>query len=116
MQATSLTYLTIVLGSLANILLRRSEHGLFTRYQLHNKLLWGAYALSLFCILMIIYSPLNGYFHSGPLSLTDWLFALLAAAIFIAIRELQRHSKKHSRRALFATHGYNNVKRYLKAI
>ncbi len=113
MQATSLTYLTLVLGSLANILQRRSEHGLFTRYQLHNKLLWGAYALSLFCILMIIYSPLNSYFHSGPLTLLDWLFALVAAAIFVAIREFERHTRQHSRRALFANHPHETIRKHL---
>jgi Ca2+-transporting ATPase len=114
MQATALTYLTIVLAQLANILQRRSEHGIFTRYQLHNKLLWAAYGLSLFCVLMIIYSPLNVYFSSGPLGVMDWLFALLAAAIFIAIRELQRHSSKHSRSALFNRHSYDTIRKHLK--
>ncbi len=113
MQASSLTYLTIVLAQLANILQRRSTHGMFTRYQLHNKLLWGAYALSLFCVLMIIYSPLNTYFHSAPLSFIDWLFALFAAAIFVAVREFERHTRQHSRRALFTNHGYATVHKYV---
>jgi Ca2+-transporting ATPase len=112
-QATSLTYLTIALAQLANILQRRSEHGLFTRYQLHNRTLWGAMAFSMFCVAMIIYSPLNVYFHSGPLSLTDWLFALLAAGIFITIREFERHTRKHSRHALFAKHPHEIIRRHL---
>lgn len=114
MQATSLTYLTIVLAQLANILQRRSEHGIFTRYQLHNKMLWGAYALSFLCVIGIIYSPLNVYFHSAALSLTDWLFALIAAAIFVAIREFERHTRAHSRRALFAKHSHETLKKYLQ--
>jgi Ca2+-transporting ATPase len=112
-QATSLTSLTIALAQLANILQRRSEHGLFTRYQLHNRTLWGAMAFSMFCVAMIIYSPLNVYFHSGPLSLTDWLFALLAAGIFITIREFERHTRKHSRHALFAKHPHEIIRRHL---
>ena len=114
MQATSLTYLTIVLAQLANILQRRSTHGIFTKYQLHNKLLWGAYALSLFCVLMIFYSPLNTYFHSGPLTLLDWLFALAAAAIFVAVREFERHTRQHSRKALFANHPHETIKKHLQ--
>ena len=113
-QATSLTYLTIVLAQLANILQRRSEHGIFTRYQLHNRLLWGAYALSLFCVILIIYSPLNVYFASGPLGITDWAFALLATGIFIAVRELERYSRQHSRRSLFERHGHDTVRRHLQ--
>ena len=112
-QATTLTYLTIVLCQLANILQRRSERGLFTRYQLHNRTLWGAYALSLTSVLIIIYSPLNTYFRSGPLGYIDWLLALGAAAIFIAIRELERHTRQHSRKALFARHGHTAVRKHL---
>lgn len=112
-QATSLTYLTIVLCQLANILERRSEHGIFTRYQLHNRLLWAAYGVSLLCVVLIIYSPLNTYFGSAPLSLTDWLFALTAAAIFVTVREIQRHARKHSRRVLFEKHGHLTLKKHL---
>ncbi len=114
-QATSLTYLTIVLCQLANILQRRSENGLFTRYQLHNKLLWGAMALSLFCVGMIIYSPLNTYFRSGPLGFTDWLLALLAVGVFIAIREFTHYTSRHSRTMLFTRHHPETLRKHLTA-
>ncbi len=106
MQATALTYLTIVLCQLGNILQRRSHKGLFTRYQFHNKQLWLAYALSLFCVVNVIYNPwIAPYFGAGPLGLVDWLYALSAAAIFLAIREFKRHSDKHhSREAVLALH------------
>jgi P-type Ca2+ transporter type 2C len=105
MKATALTYLTIVLCQLANILQRRSRNGLFTKYQLHNKQLWFAMALSLFCVLNIIYNPwIAPYFHAGPLGLFDWLTALGAAALFIAIREFQRHEQKHTRKAVLELH------------
>ncbi|MGF7229151.1 MAG: cation-translocating P-type ATPase [Candidatus Saccharibacteria bacterium] len=106
MRATALTYLTIVLCQLLNILQRRSRDGLFSRYQLHNKQLWFAMALSGFCVLNIIYNPwVAPYFQAGSLDITDWLFALLAAALFIAIREFQRWSNAHhSREAVLALH------------
>lgn len=90
MKATAITYLTIVLCQLGNILQRRSQQGLLTRYQLHNSYLWGAMGLSLACVVAVIYSPINQYFGSAPLSGADWLYAAGAAAVFLGIREVQR--------------------------
>lgn len=106
LQATAMTYLTLVLCLLANVLMRRSEHGLFTRYQLHNTSFWIAIALSLFCVANIIYNPwFFSYFHTAPLSMADILTALLMTAIFIAVREFQRWSNsRHSREAVLALH------------
>ncbi len=96
LKATALTYLTIVLCQLLNILQRRSVHGLFTRYQLHNRALGVALLASIGSVMLIIYNPIVApYFGAGPLSWTDWLFALGAASIFVTIRELQRHANKH---------------------
>jgi Ca2+-transporting ATPase len=105
MQATALTYLTLILCLLINVLQRRSQNGLFTRYQLHNKGLWIAMGLSLFSIVNIIYNPwISEYFHSAPLSLADWTTALGATAIFIVIREFQRHNRKHHRKVVLELH------------
>lgn len=105
MKATALTYLTIVLCQLSNILQRRSSGGLFTVYQFHNKQLWISIVFSLFCIVNIIYNPwIAPYFKSAPLGFADWLYALGAVALFIAIREFQRYNKKHHRRQLVALH------------
>lgn len=101
MQATSITYLTIVLCQLGNILQRRSQKGLFTTYQFHNAQLWGALALSMFCVVMIMYNPwIASYFGAGSLGAIDWLYALAAAAAFLGIREIQRLIKQsHSKTA-----------------
>jgi Ca2+-transporting ATPase len=104
MKATALTYLTIVLCQLGNIMQRRSKYGLFTMYQFTNKVLWLAMALSLTCVLAIIYTPINQYFGAGPLSLIDWLYALMAAALFLGIREFQRYQSQHTRKAVLNLH------------
>lgn len=105
MSATSLTYITLMLCLLANIFMRRSEHGLFTRYQLHNRSIWIALGMSLTSMLIIIYSPLATYFKSAPIQIQDWAYAALAAAIFIGIREFQRWSdQQHNRTAVIALH------------
>lgn len=111
MQATALTYLTIVLCQLLNILQRRSAKGLFTRYQLHNRALGIALLFSLFCVVNIIYNPVIApYFGSMPLDSIDWLFAFLAAAIFIGVRELQRHANKHHSRDVVLQLHYESTK------
>lgn len=106
LQATALTYLTIVLCQLCNILQRRSQHGIFTRYQFHNPSLWLAMLLSMFCVMNIIYNPwIAPYFHSAPLHVIDWLYAIAAAVLFVAIREFQRWSNKHhGREVVLALH------------
>jgi P-type Ca2+ transporter type 2C len=105
LQATALTYVTLVLCLLVNVLLRRSDRGLFTRYQLHNKSLWLAMLLSLLCVANIVYNPwLTGYFHTAPLDVADWLTAIAVTLLFIAIREFQRYSQKHSRAAVLDLH------------
>jgi P-type Ca2+ transporter type 2C len=96
LKATALTYVTIVLCQLINILQRRSQHGLFTRYQFHNKSLWFAMGFSMFCVVNIVYNPwVAKYFHSAPLSIIDWLYAAGAALLFLAIREFQLWSNRH---------------------
>lgn len=105
MTAMTLTYLTIVLCQLANIMQRRTTAGFFSRYQFHNRQLWGALALSMFCVLNIIYNPwIAPYFKSAPLSAVDWLYALGAAALFILIREFQRYNNRHHRKAVVELH------------
>lgn len=105
MKATALTYLTIVLCQLLNILQRRSRGGLFSRYQLHNQQLWLAMLFSVFCVANIIYNPwIAPYFQAGPLGFVDVLCAIAAALIFVLIREAQRHDTKHRRKAVSALH------------
>lgn len=105
MTAMTLTYLTIVLCQLCNILQRRTSAGLFSKYQLHNKQLWLAIGFSLFCVLNIIYNPwIAPYFKSAPLEVVDWLYALGAASLFVLIREFQRYNRKHHRNHLVRLH------------
>ncbi len=106
-EATILTYLTLVLCQFMNLLLvRADEHeSFFTRYLWSNKKLLIAFSLSLFCIFNIMYNPvIQPYFHAGPLSLVDWVMAILAAGLYLGIRLLQRHTRKHTRKAIISLH------------
>jgi len=86
--AVTLTYVTIVTCQIINILIRRSQSLTLSRYLFTNIHLWIAIALSVFCILNIVYNPwIQKIFNSAPLNIIDWLYVLLAALIFFIIRE-----------------------------
>ncbi|HET7320318.1 MAG TPA: cation-transporting P-type ATPase [Candidatus Saccharimonadales bacterium] len=112
MQATILTYVTLVLCQFTNLMLVRSdEHeSVFTSYLWSNKKLLVAFGVSFFCILNILYNPIiRPYFGAGPLNLMDWLSALLCAAVYLALRLLQRHTRKHTRRAVLELHRKQSI-------
>ena len=87
-SAVTITYVTIVLCQFVNILVRRSRSFTISSYLFTNRQLWLAMALSMSCVLVIVYLPLiHHLFGSGPLALTDWIFAFIAAGIFFVIKE-----------------------------
>jgi len=116
LAASILTYVTIVFCQFMNLLLVRSQgQPLFSRYLWSNKKLLAAFAISLFCILNIVYNPLiQPYFGSAGLTGWDWLMALAVAAVYTGIRLLHRHTRAHSRRALITTHGPHKLQAHLQ--
>lgn len=117
MQATILTYVTIVLCQFVNLMLVRSdEHEkVFTSYLWSNKKLLLAFGVSIFLIANIIYNPLiSPYFHAGPLSAADLFTAFAVAVIYALIRGAQRHTRKHTRRALFKDHSHDTLRSHPK--
>ena len=98
-QATTLTYLTLVLCLYVYLLFERSDvhEKFFTSYLWSNRQLLGAFALSFFLIGNIIYNPwVQPYFSTGALNLMDWLTALACAGLYMVFRLFQRRSSKLS--------------------
>lgn len=116
LQATILTYVTVVLCQFMNLLLVRSQgQRLLSSYLWSNKKLLWAFAISGFCILNVVYNPLiQPYFGSGPLTLWDWLTAIAVAGIYTYIRLFHLHTKQHSRKALIAKHGVAKVHTHVR--
>jgi Ca2+-transporting ATPase len=88
-QATTLTYLSLVLCLYVYLMFERSDkkEGFFTSYLWTNKKLLLAFGASFFLIANIIYNPIvQPYFSSGSLNLTDWLTAIACAFIYACIR------------------------------
>jgi Ca2+-transporting ATPase len=106
-QATTLTYLTLVLCLYVYLLFERADthDRFFSSYLWSNKKLLLAFAFSFILIGNILYNPwVRPYFTSGSLDVIDWLTALGFAAIYMAIRLLQRHTRKHTRKAVIELH------------
>jgi Ca2+-transporting ATPase len=107
LEATTLTYLTLVLCLYVYLMFERADkhEKFFTSYLWSNKHLLVAFALSFFLIFNLVYNPVvKPYFNTYPLSLMDWLSAVLIAGIYFLFRLLQRHTRKHSRKAVLELH------------
>ncbi|MDB5168738.1 MAG: P-type superfamily ATPase, Ca2+-transporting ATPase [Candidatus Saccharibacteria bacterium] len=106
-QATTLTYLTLVLCLYVYLLFERAEtHGkFFTSYLWSNKQLLAAFAGSFFLIGNIMYNPwFQPYFSTHGLDAMDWLTAIACAAFYMVLRLSQRQTRKHTRRAVVELH------------
>ncbi|WEO78532.1 cation-transporting P-type ATPase [Cryobacterium sp. SO2] len=97
-QATTMTYVTILLCQLINIIQNRSERGLFSSYQFSNRTFWLACVFGLGVMLVIVYAPwVAVLFQTGPLSLLDWAFVLAAGLVMIATHEAARRVRGRRR-------------------
>jgi Ca2+-transporting ATPase len=97
MRATTLTYITIVISQWFNILSQRTANNesVATSYILSNKRLWLGYLISLFLLMNISYNPfISEYLRTGPITLTDWGFALAVGIIYLLIKEMVKFRKR----------------------
>ena len=97
--ATTLTYTTICLCQFGSIFIRRIKpgHKLLTSYLWSNKKLFIAFGISIALMLSLIYLPfIQPYFGTYNLALGDWFYAILAAVLFVTIRQGVFRLKKQS--------------------
>jgi Ca2+-transporting ATPase len=106
-QATALVFVTLSLCLLVHLMFVRSHHHkhFFTAYLWQNRKLLGASGLSLMLIVFMVYSPwLQSLLRTESLSAMDWLTAVGFGLLYAAARLLQRHTRKHNRRAVIKLH------------
>ena len=90
-KSTTVAYASILFGQFANLLSRRTSGSIFSKYIYSNKPLLGAFALSITCMMLIVYVPvINIYFHTSPLLLIDWLFPLTVGAVCLMVYEQRK--------------------------
>ncbi|HSX06194.1 MAG TPA: cation-transporting P-type ATPase [Candidatus Saccharimonadia bacterium] len=118
MQASILAYLTLVLCQFMNLLLVRSQgQPLLGTYLWSNKKLLAAFAISIFCIVNIVYNPvIQPYLGSGSLTGWDLLTAVAAAGLYTLIRLFFRHTKATSHTELIRKHSAIKVRTHLQRI
>jgi Ca2+-transporting ATPase len=99
-KATALSYATIVFSQFFNILQRRSERiSLFNRNFFTNRILLFSIVISIGLVSLAIYGPyISDFLSFGPITLTDWLFILGAAVIFLGTFEVLKFFKRTRRR------------------
>lgn len=88
--ATTLTYTTICLCQFGSIFMRRIKpgHKLLTSYLWSNKKLFVAFGISITLMLSLIYVPfIQPYFGTAGLGSSDWMYAFVAAVMFVTIRQ-----------------------------
>jgi Ca2+-transporting ATPase len=74
-----------------NILSRRTEKTVFTRYLFTNKFLWATLAISLFFVFAIVYVPLLQYFlQTAGLAPLHWLFIIGGAVVYLMLHEIRK--------------------------
>ena len=95
-RATTITYLTIVICQLVNILSRRYKFtSLFNRNFFSNKKILYSVLLSLVLVLAVVYVPgLNSYLDFAPLPAIDWVRILSAGGIFLLSFEMVKWYKR----------------------
>jgi len=94
-RAVTVTFVSIIFGQYANILSRRTFGNALGKYLFSNKKLLLAFAVSLSCVLLIVYIPVfNLYFHTSSLSVVDWILPVTTGVICLAIFEVKKKMSK----------------------
>jgi len=95
-RAITITFVSIIFGQYANILSRRTYGNALGKYLFSNRNLLLAFALSISCILLIVYIPVfNLYFHTATLNAVDWMLPIAVGAICLTVFELKKKFFKH---------------------
>ncbi len=93
--ARTVTLVALILLEIANAFNFRSfRHPVYSSSLFTNKLLIYASILSILATLVIIYSPLNTLFGTVPITMLNWVFAILAAVLIVILFDILKTAKK----------------------
>ncbi len=81
-------YTGIIFCQFINILSRRTERTIFTRYLFANPYLWGSFAISIIAISLLIYIPsISIWFGFDGMTTSDLFYPALGAVVFLLLHE-----------------------------
>lgn len=82
-------YVGIILCQFVNILSRRTEKTMFSKYLFTNGYLWGSFVVSLAAISLLIYVPgIAVWFGFDALTLNYWLYPIMGMLVFLFWHEV----------------------------
>ncbi len=81
LKAQTLAFTALVMFELVRVYVIRKQYKIKTL----NKFLIFALASSIILQLLVVYTPLNVYFKTTPLSLIDWLYISIVGIIFLVL-------------------------------
>ena len=104
--AQSVAFTAMVMFEMFNVLNYRSlNESLFKRGLFGNLYLWGAIASSVLLQCLVLYSPLNTFFKSVPIDLTEWLVILAVSASVIVYVEIVKWLFRRGEQKVMLTQG-----------
>ena len=107
-QATAAASLALLTCLFVYVLFERADnhHRFFTEHLSANKRLLAGFAAGAAVLATASYVPLlQTVFGTAALGFLDWVAAIYAACLFTLARLLQRHTRKHTRRAVVELSG-----------
>ncbi len=102
-HATTQAFLTLSICTMLFLFFERADNHakVYSEYLWENKKLLLAIAGSIGLIILAIYTPAGQFiFGTQSLNLIDWLIAIAAGGIYIGLRQIQRYTRKHTRKAV----------------
>ncbi len=83
-RATTVTYLTIVICQLINIMSRRYKFtSIFNINFFSNRKMIYSLIISITLVLFVVYTPLSAYLEFAPIFFRDWLLVFAAGSIYL---------------------------------
>jgi len=92
--AQTMAFTTLVMFQMFNVLNCRSERNSIFKILFTNKYMLGAIGISIALQIAVIHTPLNIFFHTMPIKLIDWGYALLASCSVLVFGEIVKLFKR----------------------
>ena len=102
-QATTLAFITFNLCTMLYVVFERADKHpkVYSDFLIDNPRLLAAFGINVLLVITVIYvEPLQFLFRTGPLGFMEWLVALACSGIYVLLRQVQRYTRKHSRKAV----------------
>jgi len=90
-QARAAAYVSIILCQFVNILSRRTDRTIFTKYLFSNLQLWFSFVVSMIAIAILVYVPfVSVWLGFNSISLSSWLYPAIGTAVFLFWHEVRK--------------------------